>query len=132
MSLKGVTFHYLSRPHPAPPALKEVSLYLAAKETTFIVGTSGSGKSTVGSLLLGLYKPELGQIEVDEQGLDWIDETWLRGHVGWVSQGASVIFDGTVHDNIAIGIVGQSQPDGTKRKMEDVTRDEVVAACGGF
>ncbi|GAA5914052.1 ABC transporter ATP-binding protein [Sporobolomyces salmoneus] len=131
LSLRNVTFHYPTRPSPAPPALRNVSLYFAARETTYVVGISGSGKSTVGNLLLGLYKAETGQIEVDEQGLDWIDEEWLRSHVACVSQGASVLFEGTVHDNVAIGVVGQLRHDGTKRKMEDVSREEVVAACRG-
>ena len=129
MSLRNVTFHYPSRPHPSAPALDNVSLYLAAKETTYIVGGSGSGKSTVGNLLLGLYRPESGRIEVDEQGIEWIDDEWLRGHVGCVSQGASVIFDGTVHDNIAIGVVGQIREDGTRRSPTDVPREEVIEAC---
>jgi ATP-binding cassette subfamily B (MDR/TAP) protein 1 len=131
LSLQNVTFHYPSRPFPAPPALQDVSLYLASNETTYIVGGSGSGKSTVGSLLLGLYSPDEGTIEVDEQGLEWIDQSWLRGHVACVSQGASVLFDGTVHDNVAIGVVGQIQADGKLRRVEDVTREEVVAACRG-
>ncbi|GAA5960635.1 hypothetical protein JCM3765_005883 [Sporobolomyces pararoseus] len=131
LGLRNVTFHYPTRPAPAPPALRNVSLYFAARETTYVVGISGSGKSTVGNLLLGLYKAETGQIEVDEQGLDWIDEEWLRSHVACVSQGASVLFDGSIHDNVAIGVVGQLQEDGTKRKMEDVSREEVIAACRG-
>lgn len=131
LSLRNVTFHYPSRPHPAAPALKNVHLYLASRETTYIVGGSGSGKSTVGNLLLGLYKPDSGKIEVDEQGLEWIDEEWLRGHVACVSQGASVIFDGSVHDNVAIGVVGQIRPDGTRRDPKDVTREEVTDACRG-
>lgn len=131
LSLRNVSFHYPTRPHPAPPALKDVSLYLAARETTYIVGGSGSGKSTVGSLLLGMYRPEEGRVEVDEQGLEWIDEDWLRSHVACVSQGASVIFDGTVHDNVAIGVVGQLREDGTKRTAKDVSREEVTAACRG-
>ncbi|GAA6054523.1 hypothetical protein JCM3770_005828 [Rhodotorula araucariae] len=131
LSLRSVTFHYPTRPAPAAPALDNVSLYFAARETTYVVGTSGSGKSTVGQLLLGLYQPEAGHVEVDEQGLEWIDEDWLRGHVACVSQGASVLFDGTVHDNVAVGVVGQLQDDGTHRRMEDVSRDEVIAACRG-
>jgi ATP-binding cassette subfamily B (MDR/TAP) protein 1 len=129
MSLRGVTFHYPARPPPAAPALQDVSMYFAARETTYVVGTSGSGKSTVGSLLLGLYKLDAGRVEIDEQGLDWIDEEWLRGHVACVSQGASVLFEGTVHDNVAVGIVGQLQEDGSTRSLRDVSRDEVVAAC---
>lgn len=129
MSLRGVTFHYPARPPPAAPALQDVSMYFAARETTYVVGTSGSGKSTVGSLLLGLYNLDAGRVEIDEQGLDWIDEEWLRGHVACVSQGASVLFEGTVHDNVAIGIVGQLQEGGSTRSMRDVSRDEVIAAC---
>lgn len=131
LSLKDVTFHYPTRPSPAPAALDDVSLYLAACETTYIVGGSGSGKSTVASLLLGLYRPEVGRVEAEEQGLEWIDEDWLRGHVACVSQGASVLFDGSVHDNVAIGVVGQIREDGTTRDVKDVTRDEVIAACRG-
>ncbi|GAA6014293.1 hypothetical protein JCM10207_005411 [Rhodosporidiobolus poonsookiae] len=131
LSLRGVTFHYPTRPAPAPAALRDVSLYFAARETTYVVGTSGSGKSTVGQLLLGLYRAEQGRVEVDEQGLDWIDEEWLRGHVACVSQGASVLFDGTIHDNVAVGVVGQLQEDGSRRKPKDVSRDEVIAACRG-
>ncbi|GAA5838704.1 hypothetical protein JCM11251_003268 [Rhodosporidiobolus azoricus] len=131
LSLRNVMFHYPTRPAPAPPALDNVSLYFAARETTYVVGTSGSGKSTVGQLLLGLYKADSGRIEVDEQGLEWIDEEWLRGHVACVSQGASVLFDGTIHDNVAVGVVGQLQDDGSRRKQEDVSRDEVVKACRG-
>lgn len=80
---------------------------------------------------MGLYQVDEGAIEFDEQSIDLIDPEWIRGHVALVSQGASVIFDGTVHDNIAIGIVGQLQPDGTRRRAEDVSREEVVAACRG-
>ncbi|BGP41853.1 ATP-dependent permease [Rhodotorula kratochvilovae] len=131
LSLRGVSFHYPTRPAPAAPALDNVSLYFAARETTYVVGTSGSGKSTVGQLLLGLYQPEAGHVEVDEQGLEWIDDEWLRGHVACVSQGASVLFDGTIHDNVAVGVVGQLQEDGSRRRREDVTREEVIAACRG-
>ncbi|KAM0752358.1 P-loop containing nucleoside triphosphate hydrolase protein [Meredithblackwellia eburnea MCA 4105] len=131
LGLKNVTFHYPTRPSPAPPALDNVSLYFAAKETTFVVGGSGSGKSTVASLLLGLYKPDMGIVEVDEQGLDWIDEQWLRGHVACVSQGSGVIVEGTVHENVAVGVVGQLRSDGSKRSAKDVRRDEVVMACTG-
>ena len=127
LALQDVTFHYPSRPAPAAPALKKVSLFLPAKDTTYVVGGSGSGKSTVGSLLLGLYKPESGRIAADEQGIDWLDEHWLRGHIGMVSQGASVIFEGTVHENVALGVVGVTED--KKRRPEDVTREEVIRAC---
>ena len=125
--LKDVTFYYPTRPSPSPPALDRVSLYLPARETTYIVGASGSGKSTIGSLLLGLYRPASGSIEADEQGIEWLDEHWLRSQVCMISQGASVLFEGTVHDNVALGVVGK--PAMSERRPEDVTREEVVSAC---
>ncbi|KAM0790206.1 hypothetical protein ACM66B_005521 [Microbotryomycetes sp. NB124-2] len=131
MALRGVTFYYPTRPAPAPPALDNVSLYLAARETTYIVGGSGSGKSTVANLLLGLYRTQAGSVEADEQGIDWIDHEWLRAHVASVSQGASLLIDGTVHDNVACGAIGQLTEDGTFRKPSEVTRAEVEAACRG-
>lgn len=54
LALHNLTFTYQSQ--PTIPVLSDVSLYLPAHEMTFIVGSSGSGKSTIASLLLGLYK----------------------------------------------------------------------------
>jgi ATP-binding cassette subfamily B (MDR/TAP) protein 1 len=124
MNIRHVTFHYPSRPHPHPPVLRDVSLFLPAKETTYIVGESGSGKSTVGALLMGMYRPDSGFVEAGEQGLDWLDEGWLRSEIGMVSQGASIVFEGTVHENVAVGITGRKQG-----RVEDVTREQVVKAC---
>lgn len=125
LALHHVTFHYPARPHPAAPALDDVTMFLPAGETTFIVGQSGSGKSTVGALLMGLYAYETGRIEAEEQGIEWLDQDWLRAHIGMVSQGASVLFEGTVHDNVAMGVVGN----GSGKAIADVTREQVVEAC---
>ena len=88
-----------------------------------VVGQSGSGKSTVGSLLMGLYVAGAGRITLDDQELDFIDPAWIRSQIAMVSQGSAVLIDGTVHDNVAIGAIGSG------RRLEDVTRAEVVAAC---
>ncbi|KAH8919641.1 P-loop containing nucleoside triphosphate hydrolase protein [Atractiella rhizophila] len=125
MNLKNVTFHYPSRPHPAPPSLRNATLYFAAQEATFVVGGSGSGKSTVAALLIGLYKPEEGDIQMDEQSIGWIDERWLRANVCLVSQFSGVVYNGTVHDNIAVGVAGGGRDPST------VTREEVMEAALG-
>lgn len=106
-------------------------MFLPARETTFIVGQSGSGKSTIGSLLMNLYQPDCGRIEADEQGVEWLDDQWLRGQIGMVSQGAAVLFDGTVHDNVAIGAVNGLSEDPTKRseQLKNVSREKVTEAC---
>jgi len=95
LALHNVTFAYPSR--PTVPVLTHVSLFLPANETTFIVGSSGSGKSTVTQLLLRMYEPQEGTISLDEQDVRLLDEEWMRANVAGVGQqGASgvVILDG--------------------------------------
>ncbi|KAH0364982.1 putative ABC transporter, partial [Aureobasidium melanogenum] len=71
-------------------------------DTTFIIGKSGSGKSTFSHLLLKFYPAASGQILFDGLPLDSLDPNWLRNHVTLVEQ-HSVLFEDTVFENIAIG-----------------------------
>jgi ATP-binding cassette, subfamily B (MDR/TAP), member 1 len=125
LGLKNVSFRYPSLPPTNPPNLRNVTMWFTAQETTFIVGSSGSGKSTIASLLLGWYKPSIGYVEVDDSQADFIDASWLASHVCCVSQDSAFLIEGTVHDNIAIGVAGGR--DG--RLPKDVTRDQVVEAA---
>ncbi|TFK71455.1 P-loop containing nucleoside triphosphate hydrolase protein [Pluteus cervinus] len=122
LSLHNITFAYPSR--PTMPVLENVSLYLPANEMTFIVGASGSGKSTVAQLLMRMYEPQGGVLQLDDQDVRFLDEQWTREHISAVSQGI-VLFDKSVHDNVAMGVVSS----GSGKKPEDVTRDEVIDAC---
>ncbi|KAF8212117.1 P-loop containing nucleoside triphosphate hydrolase protein [Mycena galopus ATCC 62051] len=115
-ALHNVTFAYPSR--PTVPVLQDVSLFLPANETTFIVGSSGSGKSTVAHLLLGLYAPQAGVIQLDDQDVRYIDDAWRRKHVAGVEQGC-ILFDMSVFDNVALGAAGGQK----------VTLEEVKDAC---
>lgn len=120
-SLRNVTFAYPARPETL--ALDNVSIFLPAGETTFIVGASGSGKSTIAQLLLRLYQPDGGEIQMDDQPLQDIDLAFTREHISAVQQGC-IMFDMTLHDNVAMGLAGL--PD---RKPQDATREQVVEAC---
>ena len=121
LAMQNVTFAYPSR--PTMPVLRNVSLFLPAHETTFIVGGSGSGKSTVAQLLLRLYDPQSGMIQLDNQDMSYLDDAWTREHIACVSQ-ECILFDMTVRENVAIGVAGSGL-----RKPEDVTMEEVTEAC---
>ncbi|KAG5354083.1 hypothetical protein C0989_009781 [Termitomyces sp. Mn162] len=132
-SLHNVTFSYPAR-QASPsaekkdilaqeqrPTLEDVSLFLPASETTFIVGTSGSGKSTVAALLLRLYNPQFGEVCVDERDVRFLDDSWLRSHIMGVGQGygGDVVFEGlTVSENIAVAVTGHS----SQREIEEACR----------
>ena len=92
----------------------------------FIVGSSGSGKSTVSQLLLRMYEPQQGSISLDEQDVRFLDEAWMRTHVAGVGQqGASgvVILDGkTVFENVALGLLGHCDKESTKEEVEEACR----------
>lgn len=74
----------------------------------FIVGASGSGKSTISQLLLNLYTPEHGRITVDGRSLKNLDTNWLRNNVTIVQQD-SILFNETLSVNIALGHRGPNQ-----------------------
>jgi ATP-binding cassette subfamily B (MDR/TAP) protein 1 len=120
-TFSNVSFAYPSRPHI--PALHNVSLFLPAGETTFIVGGSGSGKSTIAQLLLRLYEPASGEILLDDRDLVYLDVDYTREVVSAVQQGC-IMFDASVHDNVAMGFAGSAT-----RRPQDATRDEIIQAC---
>ncbi|KAI0062541.1 P-loop containing nucleoside triphosphate hydrolase protein [Artomyces pyxidatus] len=122
INLHNVSFAYPSR--PSVPVLSDITMYLPANETTFIVGGSGSGKSTIAQLLLRMYDIQQGTISLDDQDVEYIDSDWTRQQIGAVSQGA-ILFDMSVHDNVAMGLAGP----GSRRRPQDATRAEVIAAC---
>ncbi|GMK57918.1 hypothetical protein CspeluHIS016_0407520 [Cutaneotrichosporon spelunceum] len=127
--LKSLFFAYPSRPQKV--VLRGVDLFLPCGELTFIVGGSGSGKSTIAHLLLRLYTSSegAGEINLDGHPLSSYGPKFTNGHIAAVSQGC-LIFDMSVHDNVAMGVLGaDASTYGRTRKLEDVTRDEVVDAC---
>lgn len=100
IEFRDVTFAYPSRPDSN--VLEGLNLTIRPGENVGICGQSGSGKSTIGLLILRYYDPQQGQVLVD--GVDV--KTWslpaLRARIGLVSQDP-VLFGCSVADNIAIG-----------------------------
>jgi ATP-binding cassette subfamily B (MDR/TAP) protein 1 len=110
--------------------LRDVTLFLPPGETTFIVGGSGSGKSTVAQLLLRLYTPVGGEITLDDQSIAYLDDGYTKENIAAVQQGC-ILFDMSVHDNVAMGLAGAGvdMKTGIQRRPRDVTRGEVEEAC---
>jgi ATP-binding cassette subfamily B (MDR/TAP) protein 1 len=126
-NLLHVSFAYPSRPEN--PVLRDITLFIPPGETTFIVGGSGSGKSTIAQLLLRLYNPDGGEITLDDQSFPYLDEAFTRSNIAAVQQGC-ILFDMSVHDNVALGLAGAGPgADGVKRSPKDVSREEVEEAC---
>jgi ATP-binding cassette subfamily C protein len=113
-----VTFSY-----GVKPVLKDVSLEIPAGRITTLIGESGSGKTTIADLLLGLFLVDSGQITLDGVSLDQIDLLRWRSMVGYVPQEV-LLFNSTVFDNVALGDPAISEAD-VKRALED-------AGCMGF
>jgi ATP-binding cassette subfamily C protein LapB len=98
-ALKGVTFTY---PGQKMPAVRDISLSIAAGERVAIIGRMGSGKTTVQKLLMKFYEPDEGSILVAGTDIAQVDPTDLRRRTGYVPQDVMLI-DGTVRENIALG-----------------------------
>ena len=98
IQLKKVNFSYVED----FPVLNDVSLSIQKGSTTAIVGSTGSGKSTLIKLLLRLYDVNSGQIMFDDADIKDLEVHSLRKNIGLVSQDI-FLFEGTVFDNIAYG-----------------------------
>lgn len=81
------------------PVLKGVSFHSQAGSTTALVGSSGSGKSTILSLVLNFIQPTNGRISIDGKDLQTVKLQDYRRHLGVVLQD-NFLFDGTILDNI--------------------------------
>uniref|UniRef100_A0AAG5CZS9 ATP-binding cassette sub-family B member 10, mitochondrial n=1 Tax=Anopheles atroparvus TaxID=41427 RepID=A0AAG5CZS9_ANOAO len=98
---RDVVFHYPSRPDAA--ILNGVNLIIEPGTSTAVVGRSGSGKSTIASLMLRLYDPEQGSVLLDGTDLRDLNPSSLRRFIGAVNQ-EPILFSGTVRENILYGL----------------------------
>lgn len=98
------------------PVLKGVSFHSEAGSTTALVGSSGSGKSTILSLVLNFIQPTRGRVRIDGLDLQSVKLRDYRGHLGVVLQD-NFLFDGTILDNIRF-----SNPEAGIEKIREVCR----------
>nr|WP_299720869.1 type I secretion system permease/ATPase [Tardiphaga sp.] len=84
-----------------PQVLHNVSFTVEPGQVVGVVGSSGSGKSTIAKLIQRLYVPESGRVLVDGVDLAMVDLSWLRRQTGVVLQ-ENVLFNSTIRENIAL------------------------------
>jgi len=116
-----VNFTY---PSSAQSVLQDFELRIEPGTTLGIVGTTGSGKSTLVKLLLRFYDPRSGRITIGGHDLTDLHCASLRSQVGLVSQDI-FLFDGTVRENIVYGSFA-STPEKLREAMEQAAVAEFV------
>lgn len=111
----NVSFAYPTRPDQL--VLKDFSLTLRPGETVALVGASGSGKSTIASLIERFYEPTSGSIKIDGYKLSDISPYWLRSEVlGFIEQ-QPILFATTIMENIRYG-----RPDAQEEEIFEVAK----------
>jgi ABC-type multidrug transport system fused ATPase/permease subunit len=100
IEFKEVSFNYPSRPDFT--VLKDVNFKVQPGKTVALVGSSGSGKTTIASLILRFYDPSSGSISIDGVNTKAMSLTELREQIALVPQDV-ILFAGTIKDNIAYG-----------------------------
>jgi ATP-binding cassette subfamily B protein len=127
VSFENVHFSYDDR----RPILKGVSFKVPAGRTVAVVGSSGSGKSTIGRLLYRFYDVAQGTIRIDGHDIREITQDSLRASIGVVPQD-TVLFNETIYYNIAYG-----RPGSTPAEIEHAARmahvhDFIMAMPDGY
>lgn len=115
VELKKVVFAYPSRPEQL--ILKGLSLKISAGTSVALVGQSGSGKSTIISLIERFYDPINGSVCIDDKDIKDYNLRALRSHIALVSQ-EPTLFAGTIYENIAYGSKNARESEIRKAAMQ--------------
>lgn len=120
VEVEGVTFGY---PGAEKPVLSDVSFTAEPGRITAIVGSTGSGKSTLVSVIANLFTPQSGHVRIGGVPVDALSRQQLAGQLGLVPQ-RPYLFSGTVASNLRFG-----RPDATDEELWEALR---VAQAEGF
>jgi subfamily B ATP-binding cassette protein MsbA len=99
LSFENVSFSYSDEEQPT---LQDICFKVPSRSKVALVGASGSGKTTIVKLLMGLYASDSGSIKIDSQDIIDLSLTSLRGAIAFVPQ-KSVLFNDSLQENITYG-----------------------------
>ena len=125
ITLEDVRFNYPARPDV--PILKGISITFEAGKTAALVGASGSGKSTIISLVERFYDPLGGSVQLDGVPLHELNLKWLRTQIGLVSQ-EPTLFSTTIKENVAHGLVGSPHEHASDEEKFRLIKDACIKA----
>ncbi|MBU0779713.1 MAG: ATP-binding cassette domain-containing protein, partial [Alphaproteobacteria bacterium] len=127
VTLRDVHFGY----DAARPILKGVDLDVLPGQTVAIVGSSGSGKSTIGRLLFRFYDVTGGAMLIDGQDVRDVTQESLHAQIGVVPQD-TVLFNDTIHYNIAYGRPGASEAEIREAARAANIHDFIMSLPDGY
>jgi ABC-type multidrug transport system fused ATPase/permease subunit len=125
VTLRGVTFRYSTA---TAPALRDISLDIAAGALVAVTGPVGAGKSALARALLGLYPLASGQVLLDGRPLEDIPVAERAVRTGYLPQDP-YLFSGTVRDNIVLGSATLRQAQGHAAARGDAVLEAAVSCA---
>ena len=130
ITLEGVKFSYPAR--PTIQVVKGVNLTFVAGKTAALVGASGSGKSTIISLVERFYDPTDGAVKLDGHNMKDLNLKWLRNQIGLVSQ-EPILFATTIRNNVAHGLIGTPYENASEEEKDALIKEACLKAnADGF
>ena len=114
ISLQNIYYHY---PEKSKKILKNINIIINAQTTVGIIGETGSGKTTLVDIILGLLEPQKGRFEIDNQIIDKKNIRIWQNSIGYVPQHINLI-DDSISNNVAFGL-----------NPKDVDQNQVEKVC---
>ena len=128
LTLDRITFGY--NPH-GPPLIENFSLSVRPGQRVALVGSSGSGKSTIAKLVCGLLEPWSGAVRIDERNLSAISPSHFKDVVSYVGQ-EIFLFEASVRDNVSLWDSTIGERDLTHALLDAAVHDVVVSRPGKY
>jgi NHLM bacteriocin system ABC transporter peptidase/ATP-binding protein len=114
-----------------PPLFDDLSITIQPGARVALVGASGSGKSTFGRLICGLYKPWTGEIRLDGCSLPEIPEQVFANSVAYVDQDI-FLFEGTVRDNLTLWDYTVTEADLSQALKDAAIHEDIATRVGNY